>query len=209
MAVVTLGIAGGTGSGKTSVARKIIERIGAERVAYLDQDSYYADLSHLQFEERRRVNFDHPDAFDNGLMAEHTAALKCRQSVHKPLYSYKESVRLVETDPVGPADLVILEGILVLEDARLRDLMDVKLFVDTDDDVRLMRRLRRDTQSRGRSMEHVLGQYEATVRPMHLTFVLPSRRFADVVVPRGGSNIVAIQMVADALSRRLAAAGDR
>jgi len=203
MAFVALGIAGGTGSGKTTVAREIVARIGAERVAYLDQDAYYRDLGHLSLEARREVNFDHPDAFDNALLVAHVRALKAGRAVAKPVYSYTESVRLPETEPIGPAQLIVVEGILILENAELRDELDVRLFVDTEDDVRLMRRLRRDISERGRTLEHVLGQYEATVRPMHLTFVLPSRRHADVVIPRGGRNRVAIDMVADALQRRL------
>ncbi len=203
MAVVVLGIAGGTGSGKTTVARAIVERIGPDRVAYLEHDSYYRDLSHLSLAQRREVNFDHPDAFDSTLLIQHVEALKRGQAVEQPVYSYTESVRRADTVRVAPRPLVIVEGILVLENTRLRDLMDVKIFVDTADDIRLMRRLRRDTHERGRTMEHVLGQYEATVRPMHLTFVMPSRRHADVVIPRGGSNRVAIEMVSDGLEKRL------
>ncbi|MCA9560844.1 MAG: uridine kinase [Myxococcales bacterium] len=203
MAVVVLGIAGGTGSGKTTVARAIVERIGPDRVAYLEHDSYYRDLSHLSLAQRREVNFDHPDAFDSTLLIRHVEALKRGQAVEQPVYSYTESVRRADTVRVDPRPLVIVEGILVLENTRLRDLMDVKIFVDTADDIRLMRRLRRDTHERGRTMEHVLGQYEATVRPMHLTFVMPSRRHADVVIPRGGSNRVAIEMVSDGLEKRL------
>jgi uridine kinase len=202
MAVVVLGIAGGTGSGKTTVARAIVERIGPDRVAYLEHDSYYRDLSHLSLAQRREVNFDHPDAFDSTLLIQHVEALKRGQAVEQPVYSYTESVRRADTVRVAPRPLVIVEGILVLENTRLRDLMDVKIFVDTADDIRLMRRLRRDTHERGRTMEHVLGQYEATVRPMHLTFVMPSRRHADVVIPRGGSNRVAIEMVSDGLEKR-------
>ena len=205
MAVVTLGIAGGTGSGKTTVAREIVARVGADRVAYLDQDAYYHDLGHLSLEDRRQVNFDHPAAFDNDLICEHVRLLKQGQEVAKPIYSYKESVRMPETTTVRPAQLIVIEGILVMENERLRELMDVRIFVDTDDDVRLMRRLRRDIAERGRTVEHVLGQYESTVRPMHMAFVMPSRRHADVVIPRGGRNLVAIEMVADALNRRLAA----
>ncbi len=203
MAVVVLGIAGGTGSGKTTVARAIVERIGPSRVAYLEHDSYYRDLSHLSLAQRREVNFDHPDAFDSNLLINHVESLKRGQAVDQPVYSYTESVRHADTVRVDPRPLVIVEGILVLENTRLRDLMDVKIFVDTADDIRLMRRLRRDTHERGRTMEHVLGQYEATVRPMHLTFVMPSRRHADVVIPRGGSNRVAIEMVSDGLEKRL------
>jgi len=200
---VVLGIAGGTGSGKTTVAHAIADRVGRKRVAYLEHDSYYRDLGHLELDARRQVNFDHPDAFDTDLMVRHIEALKAGEPTEQPVYSYTESVRHDETVLVHPRPLIIVEGILVLENARLRDLMDVKIFVDTDDDIRLMRRLRRDTKERGRTVEHVLGQYEATVRPMHLTFVHPSRRHADVVIPRGGRNRVAIAMVSDGLRRRL------
>ena len=203
MRSVVLGIAGGTGSGKTTVARSIIDRIGQTRVAYLEHDSYYRDLSHMTGDERRQVNFDHPDAFDTPLMIDHIQRLMDGVSVQKPVYSYTESVRTEMTERVDPRPLIVVEGILALENAALRALMDVKIFVDTDDDIRLMRRLRRDTVARGRSMDHVLAQYESTVRPMHLAFVMPSRRQADVVIPRGGHNRVAITMVADALVRRL------
>lgn len=208
MRSVVLGIAGGTGSGKTTVARSIIDRIGQTRVAYLEHDSYYHDLSHLPPAERRRVNFDHPDAFDTELMIDHVRRLQDGVSVQKPVYSYTESVRTEMTERVDPRPLIVIEGILALENAALRALMDVKIFVDTDDDIRLMRRLRRDTVQRGRSMAHVLTQYESTVRPMHLAFVMPSRRQADVVIPRGGHNRVAIEMVADALVRRLSNSND-
>ena len=203
MRSVVLGIAGGTGSGKTTVARSIIDRIGQTRVAYLEHDSYYRDLSHMTTQERRQVNFDHPDAFDTPLMIEHIQRLLDGVSVQKPVYSYTDSVRTEMTERVDPRPLIVIEGILALENPALRALMDVKIFVDTDDDIRLMRRLRRDTVARGRSMDHVLAQYESTVRPMHLAFVMPSRRQADVVIPRGGHNRVAIAMVADALVRRL------
>ena len=202
-----LGIAGGTGSGKTTVARSLIEQIGQEHVAYLEHDNYYHDLSHLSFEERAQVNFDHPDAFDTALLIEHIKTLRAGDAVNKPVYSYTNHERTSEVIPVLPHPLIIVEGILALENPGLRSLMDIKLFVDTEDDVRLMRRLRRDIAERGRSLERVLGQYEATVRPMHLTFVLPSRRHADVIVPRGGGNRVAIQMVADGVIRRLLGEG--
>ena len=203
MKPLVLGIAGGTGSGKTTVARAIVERIGGERVAYFEHDSYYRDLSGFDVEARRQVNFDHPDAFETELLVEHVKTLLAGQHVEQPKYSYTESVRLPETQSVAPRPLVVVEGILVLENRALRKLMDVKIFVDTDDDIRLMRRVRRDTTERGRSLDSVLGQYEATVRPMHLAFVHPSRRHADVIIPRGGRNHVAINMVADALKRRL------
>lgn len=208
MRSVVLGIAGGTGSGKTTVARAIVDRIGHTRVAYLEHDSYYRDLSQLDETARRQVNFDHPDAFDTPLLIEHIKQLLDGVPVKKPVYSYTESVRTEMTERVDPRPLIVVEGILVLENAALRSQMDVKIFVDTDDDIRLMRRLRRDTVHRGRSMDRVLGQYESTVRPMHLAFVMPSRRHADVVIPRGGHNRVAIQMVADALVRRLSSARD-
>ena len=201
MTPIILGIAGGSGSGKTTVARSLVEMIGAERVAYLEHDNYYRD--HLTVEERAMVNFDHPDSFDTQLLIEHIKSLKASRSVNKPVYSYTAHQRTDEVVPVEARPLIIVEGILVLENAALRSLMDIKLFVDTEDDVRLVRRLRRDIAERGRSLERVLGQYEATVRPMHLTFVLPSRRYADVIVPRGGGNHVAIQMVADGVMRRL------
>ncbi len=200
---VVLGIAGGTGSGKTTVARAIIDRIGAENVAYLEHDSYYHDLRHLPLEARREVNFDHPDAFDTALLVEHVKALRAGQDVETPIYSYVDSIRLDETRTVQAKPLVVVEGILVLENPALRELMYIKIFVDTDDDILLMRRLRRDTRERGRTLEHILGQYEATVRPMHLAFVMPSKRHADVIIPRGGSNRVAIQMVADSLEKRI------
>jgi uridine kinase len=207
MTPLILGIAGGTGSGKTTVARTLVEKIGSEHVAYLEHDNYYKDLTELSFEERAQVNFDHPDAFDTALMIEHIAALREGKSIDKPVYSYKNHARTAEVIPVNPLPLIIVEGILVLENALLRNLMDIKIFVDTDDDIRLVRRLRRDISERGRSLERVLSQYEATVRPMHLTFVMPSRHHADVIIPRGGENTVAIQMVADAISRQLMGQG--
>ena len=200
---LVLGIAGGTGSGKTTVARAILEGVGPERVAYLGHDSYYRDLRHLSTEERRQVNFDHPDAYETSLLVDHVGTLVSGRSVERPEYSYTESLRRPETVTVHPQLLIIVEGILVLENAKLRSLMDVKLFVDTDDDIRLLRRVRRDSLDRGRTLEAILGQYEATVRPMHLAFVHPSRRHADVIIPRGGRNQVAIDMVCDALNERL------
>ena len=200
---VVLGIAGGTGSGKTTVARAIVEAIGSERIAYLEHDAYYRDLSHMSIEDRRRVNFDHPDAFETELLVEHVRTLMTGRAVQQPVYSYEDSIRTGQTRPVDPKPLIVVEGILVLENYALQSLMDIKIFVDTDDDIRLLRRVRRDTEERGRSLEGILGQYEATVRPMHLAFVSPSRRHADVIIPNGGRNHVAIAMVADGLRRRL------
>jgi uridine kinase len=203
MKCVVLGIAGGTGSGKTTVARAIVEQIGSEQIAYLEHDSYYRDLVHMSMEDRRRVNFDHPDAFETSLLVDHVKTLMSGQSVEQPVYSYETSVRTGGTITVEPKPLIVIEGILVLENHALQSLMDIKIFVDTDDDIRLLRRVRRDTEERGRSLEGILGQYEATVRPMHLAFVSPSRRHADVIIPNGGRNHVAISMVADGLRRRL------
>ena len=203
MKCVVLGIAGGTGSGKTTVARAIVEQIGTEKIAYLEHDSYYRDLEHMSLEDRRRVNFDHPDAFETSLLVDHVKMLMDGQAVEQPVYSYEHSVRTGETIRVEPKPLIVIEGILVLENHALQSLMDIKIFVDTDDDIRLLRRVRRDTEERGRSLEGILGQYEATVRPMHLAFVSPSRRHADVIIPNGGRNHVAISMVADGLRRRL------
>ena len=200
---VVLGIAGGTGSGKTTVARAIVEAIGSERIAYLEHDAYYRDLSHMSIEDRRRVNFDHPDAFETELLVEHVRTLMTGCAVQQPVYSYEDSIRTGQTRTVDPKPLIVVEGILVLENYALQSLMDIKIFVDTDDDIRLLRRVRRDTEERGRSLEGILGQYEATVRPMHLAFVSPSRRHADVIIPNGGRNHVAIAMVADGLRRRL------
>ncbi|MCK6510167.1 uridine kinase [Myxococcota bacterium] len=198
-----IGIAGGTGSGKTTVARRIAEIFRVEEVLLLDQDAYYKDLSHLSFEERKRVNFDHPDAFDTDLLVEHLRALRKRLPIQKPVYSYKEHRRKEETVRISPAHIILLEGILVLEMEPLRELMDMKIFVDTDDDIRLIRRLTRDIKERGRDLEQSIIQYEQTVRPMHLAFVVPSKRYADVVIPHGGENRVAIQMIEATLRERL------
>ena len=203
MRTVVLGIAGGPGSGKTTVARSIVDQIGEDQVAYLEHDCYYHDLSELSMEARRQVNFDHPDAFDTALLVNHVQRLLNGETIEQPIYSYEESLRLDETRTIEPRPVVVVEGILVLENEALRRLFDIKLFVDTDDDIRLLRRVRRDTRQRGRNLDSVLGQYEATVRPMHLAFVHPSRRHADVIIPRGGRNQVAIQMVSDGVRRRL------
>lgn len=200
---LTVGIAGGTGSGKSTVAQKITAAVGRENVATLDQDSYYKDLSHLSIEERRKQNFDHPDALEFPLFREHLATLRNRQPVNKPVYSFKTSTRTGEVVEIEPKEIIIVEGILALWDDSLRSLMDVKIFVDTDDDIRLVRRLLRDTQERGRSLERVIDQYTHTVRPMHLTFVEPTKRYADIIIPEGGMNQVAIGMVVATLKHWL------
>jgi uridine kinase len=193
---VTIGVAGGTGSGKTTVALKILERVGFDRVAYLPHDAYYRDASDLPPPERAQLNFDHPDSLDNDLMIVHLRQLQAHQSVEIPVYDFKTHSRTPETRRVDPQPVILVEGILIFADKRLRDLMDVKIFVDTDADLRFIRRLQRDMQERARSPESVIGQYLRTVRPMHLEFVEPSKRYADVIIPEGGLNEVAIEMVA-------------
>lgn len=193
---IIIGVAGGTGSGKTTVAMKILERVGAEHVAYIPHDAYYRDLSHLPPEERIKVNFDHPDSLETDLLIEHLKQLKAGQPVDIPVYDFTTHTRTNQTRRVGPAPVILVEGILVFAEPALRELFDVKLYVDTDADVRLIRRIQRDVRERGRSLESVLQQYLTTVRPMHLEFVEPSKRYADVIIPEGGHNEVAIEMVA-------------
>ena len=202
-----IGIAGGTGSGKSTVARKVAEALAhgthAASVAFLDMDAYYRQFVHLPMAERKRVNWDHPDAFDLDLFVEHLDRLARGEAIEKPVYDYVEHVRSVRTIPIAPADVVVVDGILLFTDARVRDRCDVKVFVDADADVRLIRRLRRDMAHRGRPFEEILAQYLETVRPMHLQFVEPSKRYADVIVPRGGHNTVAIEMIVAKIQRRL------
>lgn len=201
-APLVLGIAGGTASGKTTVARKIHEAF-ISRVAFIDQDSYYRPLDHLSLAERREVNFDHPDAFDSQLLADHVRALKAGQPVEKPVYDFVTSTRQPRTVTVKPAELILIEGILVLHMESLRDEMDVRIFVETEDDVRIIRRLTRDIKERGRDFDHVISQYFRHVRPMHMAFVEPSKRWADIVVPHGGNNETAIDMLVGAIKGRL------
>ncbi len=199
---ILVGIAGGTGSGKTTVARRILASFD-EEVICLDMDSYYCDLSHLPKEARRKVNFDHPDAFDTELFTEHLHRLSNGESIDKPVYSFSESVRTGETIAVRPAPIILVEGILVLADPSVRELLDAKIFVDADDDIRFIRRLQRDVAERGRSLDSVIQQYTGTVRPMHYSFVEPSKRYADVIIPRGGKNDIAIAMVVSDIEARL------
>lgn len=194
-APVVIGIAGGSGSGKTTVLRHIVNAFGAGRIAVLDHDAYYRDLSHLPLEEREAFNFDHPDALETELMCRHLDQLCAGHDVEKPRYNFKTHSREEETTTVPARPVVIIEGILVLAEDALAERMDIKIYVDAADDIRLMRRIRRDIQERGRSIDSVLEQYERTVRPMHLEFVEPSKRRADVIIPRGGFNEVAIEMV--------------
>ena len=189
-----IGVAGGTGSGKTTVARKIAEKL-VESVIVLEQDAYYRDQSHLSMEERSQTNYDHPLAFDHDLLIKHLQQLIDYQPIAKPVYDYALHTRAAEKIIVEPKDVIILEGILILEDERLRNLMDLKVFVDTDADVRIIRRLERDMVQRGRTLESVIHQYLNVVRPMHLQFIEPSKRYADLIIPEGGHNQVAINLL--------------
>ena len=201
---IVVGIAGGTGSGKSTVASEIVRAVGAKRIASLDQDAYYRDLSNLTYADRRRVNFDHPDAIEFELLAKHIDDLRAGRAVDKPHYSFTQSLRLNEWTHIPPAPIVVVEGILVLAVAEVRERMDIRIYVDADDDIRLIRRLTRDINERGRILDNIIDQYERTVRPMHLTFVEPSKRYADVIIPIGGKNQVGIDMVVATLRERLA-----
>ncbi|MDQ0156049.1 uridine kinase [Robertmurraya andreesenii] len=192
---VVIGVTGGSGSGKTSVTRSIINRFQGHSILMLEQDSYYKDQGHLPFEERLKTNYDHPLAFDNDLLYEHIKLLQRYQSIEKPVYDYSIHTRSDETILVEPKEVIILEGILVLEDERLRSLMDIKLFVDTDADIRIIRRLSRDIKERGRTLDSVIDQYVNVVRPMHNQFIEPTKRYADIIIPEGGHNHVAIDLM--------------
>ncbi|HNY68573.1 MAG TPA: uridine kinase [Bacillota bacterium] len=192
--VLVVGIAGGSGSGKTTVVRAISEAFG-NAVAVLEHDAYYRDQSCLSFDERLKTNYDHPFAFDTDLYIDHAEQLVSGRAVDRPVYSFESYTRTSDTVCVRPAGVLILEGILVLEDARIRELMDIKAFVDADPDVRFIRRLMRDVQDRGRTLDSVVDQYLNVVRPMHLQFVEPTKRYADVIIPEGGFNRVAIELL--------------
>lgn len=190
-----IGVAGGTCSGKTTVSRKIQETVGPEHIAYLQHDSYYHDHSHLSPEERARCNYDHPDSLDTRLMVEHIHGLCNWQAVDVPLYDFARHARLPERQHVLPAPVILVEGILIFVERDLRQLMDMCIYVDTDADIRFIRRLERDVNERGRSLDSIVNQYLNTVRPMHLEFVEPSKRYADIIVPEGGNNRVAMEMI--------------
>lgn len=192
---LVIGIAGGSGSGKTLVAKSILAEIGSEKVIIIEQDDYYKDLEHLPISERARTNFDHPDSLDDELLVTHLRALIQGEAVEQPIYDFKTHSRKNETRRIQGSLVIILEGILILDNPKLRELMDIKVFVDTDSDIRFIRRLRRDIIERGRTMESVVQQYEQTVRPMHLEFVEPSKRYADIIIPEGGHNLVAIDLL--------------
>jgi uridine kinase len=192
---LVIGICGGTGSGKTTITDRIIQALSEDRVSILQQDFYYKDLPNLPLAERTRQNFDHPDSIDTPLMVEHVRRLRGGETIERPLYDFVDYRRLPETVRLEPRAALIIEGILIFENKALRDLMDIKIFVDTDADLRFIRRLVRDIRERGRTMESVVQQYQATVRPMHLEFVEPSKRYADVIIPEGGYNEVGIDLV--------------
>src|SRR5690606_12986107 len=193
--VLVIGIAGGSGSGKTTVVRRIVDALGGEHVTVLDHDRYYRDHPALRFGERAALNYDHPDALETALMVQHVEQIKRGEPIAAPVHDFARHARATTTDRIAPRRALIVEGILVLADRALRELMDVKIFVDADDDIRFIRRLERDTEERGRTVRSVIDQYLGSVKPMHLEFVEPTKRYADVIIPQGGHNDVAIDMV--------------
>lgn len=194
MPPLLIGVVGGSGSGKTTVARAIYEFLGMN-AAFIDMDAYYKDLSHLTLDERRQINFDHPDSIDTALMADHLRRLRGGEPIRKPTYDFTAHTRAAAVVNIVPRDVVVVDGILLFVEPRLRDLFDIKIFVDVDDDVRFIRRLQRDVAERGRTVEDVIRQYLTTVRPMHLEFVEPSKRWADVILPEGGHNRIGVEMI--------------
>ncbi|AUN18450.1 TPA: uridine kinase [Clostridium botulinum] len=192
---VLIGITGGTGSGKSTVAKEIYNKFDEACIAMIEQDSYYKDQSSIPFEERCKKNYDHPDAFDNELLIDHLKNLVDLNVIEKPIYDFEAHNRKEETIKVKPRDIIIVEGILVLQDPRVRELLDIKIYVDTDADVRIIRRLLRDINERGRTVDSVINQYLTVVRPMHMQFIEPSKRYADIIIPEGGHNRVAVDMM--------------
>jgi uridine kinase len=200
---LVIGVAGGSGSGKTTVAQAIVDRVGPDRVVSLHQDRYYRDLSHLDESRRHGLNFDHPDAIEEDLLVRHLDRLISGDRVELPVYDFSRHLRLEHTDPVEPRSVILVEGILILAVPAIRDRLELKLYVDTDADLRFIRRLHRDTECRGRSVASVVDQWLETVRPMHLEFVEPSKRFADLIIPEGGFNTVALDVVVSRIERCL------
>ncbi len=200
---VLIGIAGGSGSGKTTVIRRITEALSPSSISVIEHDAYYKDFSHLSYEERKHINYDHPDALDTGLLLEHLQVLLEGEEIQKPVYDFNEHRRLDAVSRVSPRPVIIVDGILVLAETSLASLMNIKIFVDADSDIRLLRRIRRDIVERGRDIEDILHQYEQTVRPMYLQFVEPSKRRADIIIPRGGHNEVAIDLVVSRIENLL------
>ncbi len=192
---ILIGITGGTGSGKSTIADEIFNSFNEECIAMIQQDAYYKDQSHLSMEERTKTNYDHPRAFDNDLLVEHLNDLIAGKEIEKPIYDFTLHNRAKDTNVVKPRDIIIVEGILVLEDERIRDLLDIKVYVDTDADIRILRRLVRDINERGRTVDSVVEQYLSVVRPMHMQFTEPTKRYADIIVPEGGHNKVAIDIL--------------
>lgn len=203
MKPLIIGIAGGSGSGKTTVAQRVAEALEDASVAFIDMDAYYRNFTHLTAEERKHVNWDHPDAFDLDLFVAQMSALAEGRSIEKPVYDFITHTRRTATECVAPTDVVVIDGILLFVDRRVRDLCDVKVYVDADADIRLIRRIERDMATRGRPLEDILTQYLATVRPMHLEFVEPSKRWADVILPQGGHNVIGIEMIVAKITKRL------
>lgn len=206
MKPLIIGIAGGSGSGKSTVARNVAQALHAETVAFIDMDAYYRNQAHLSLAERRAVNWDHPDAFDWELLLAQLRQLAAGEPIEKPVYDFVRHVRSDRTTLVHPAAVIVIDGILLFTDERVRELCEVKVFVDADADIRLIRRIKRDTTKRGRPLDEIIDQYLTTVQPMHLQFVEPSKRYADVIVPRGGHNTIAIEMIVANIQRRLGAA---
>jgi uridine kinase len=195
VASFVIGVAGGSGSGKTTVVRRIVDSLGPEQVTLLDHDRYYRDRNDLRLEERAALNYDHPDSLETDLLVLHVRALKAGRAVEAPRYDFTRHARLTEKETLQPRRALIVEGILIFTDPSLRELMDIKVFVDTDSDTRFIRRLQRDVAERARTMESVIDQYQGTVKPMHLEFVEPSKRYADVIIPLGGHNTVAVDLL--------------
>jgi len=198
-----IGICGGTGSGKTTLARKITESVGRDNVILVEQDSYYRNLADMPLDERHQANFDHLDAFDNVMLVNHIKRLRQGQSIEMPIYDYKNHVRSSDIEPLEPKPVVILEGILIFAEPRISELLDVKVFVDTPDDIRFIRRLQRDITERGRTVESVIAQYFATVRPMHFEFVEPSKRAADLIIPEGGNPEIGVEFLCGLIREKL------
>jgi uridine kinase len=192
---IVIGIAGGSGSGKTTVAQEVLSRVGAEKISFLSHDSYYKDFGNLSFSQRSEINFDHPDSLETSLLINHINQLKSINPIELPIYDFKTHSRTAKTILIEPQPVILVDGILIFAEPDLRDMFDVKIFVDTDPDIRFIRRLQRDITERGRTVNSVIHQYQQTVRPMHLKFVEPSKRYADVIIPEGGHNIVAMDMV--------------
>ncbi|HKP45780.1 MAG TPA: uridine kinase [Pyrinomonadaceae bacterium] len=201
-----IGISGGTGSGKTTVANRILEAVPASEVVFIQQDSYYRNLKDLPLDYHQVANFDHPDALDNDLLVNHVRRLRAGEPIELPIYDFRTHTRLNETQPIQSKPIVIVEGILIFAEPRLLEQFDIKVFVDTPDDIRFIRRLRRDIAERGRTLESVIDQYIETVRPMHIQFVETSKRYADVIIPEGGHNLVSIDLLSGKIRERLAGA---